>query len=566
MKKIYMLLITVIFVASCSLDEVAYKTDEAHVKDAQTSESLLLGIYERLGSDGIYRNNLPFVFGLATDETKMAGSGLSSNDSVNSSNAFNTSSSHVQLTWQVLYSAVYYANYFIDLMAEKIPTFTSKDQEKCEYYLAEAKALRALLYFELVRWYGNVPLVLSPDESYRKPEEFVQADPVRVYEQIEKDLKEAIEVLPYAQEDKVRNDNSFRISKGGALGLLTKVYATWAGYPLKDETKWECAAAVADSLISSGQHGLLDDFAQLWKNSGSNKWDPEESLLELSYWSPLTTEASCGRVGVVNGVLAESGGLTGGKHSRTVKSKIHPTFLMNWKDYDKDLRFGLTYADYRYAASGKRGITRKKIDGVETDITFLMSWLGHETHPDSWNATWRFGACYDLTNRKWDTEIYVPAENNQVNSNYSNVNWYLLRYADVLLLYAEALNEVNNGPTAEAYEAINMVRRRGFGHDVATTSAEADLEAGLSYEEFREAIINERSWELAGEGHRRTDLVRWGIYYEKIKETYDSLADWYDRAQDYFIAGEYTTKNKHELLPIPQREVDLCGYKQNPGW
>lgn len=568
MKKIYLLLTILTYAlapVSCSLEEVAFKPDEHDVTDAYTAESLLLGIYSKLGTDGIYRQNLPFIFNLPNDESKTSGETLTA-QRTESSNAFTASSSYVQATWKALYDAVYSANYFLDLMEKKMPGFTQKDQQQCEYYVAEAKALRALLYFELVRWFGNVPLVLSPQESYKKAEEFSQAAPADVYIQIEKDLKEAAGVLTYYNEDNVRKDNSFRISKGGVLGLLTKVYVTWAGYPLKDESKWELAALTAQELIDEGPHGLLGDYEQLWHNSGSNTWDPKESLLELSYWSPLSTTESCGRVGMTNGVRATQGGLRGGNHTHSVFYNFHPTFLTKWPDYENDLRFGLTYADYSYTKEGRKAITKKKVDGVsDTDITFLMAWQWKDTHKD-WKANWRFESCYLLTNRKWDTEIYVPDYNNQVNSNYSNVNWYLLRYADVLLLYAEALNEWKKAPTAEAFNAVNMVRRRGFGLGVNTPSELADLPSDLDYVKFQQAIRDERAWELAAEGHRRQDLVRWGIYYEAVMDTYDGLKDWYENAQRYFIGGEYTQKDKHELLPIPQREIDLCGYKQNKGW
>ena len=285
------------------------------------------------------------------------------------------------------------------------------------------------------------------------------------------------------------------------------------------------AADTAKELIESGQHSLLSDFDQLWKNSGSNTWDPKESLLELSYWSPLTTNESSGRVGNTNGVRCVAGGLRNGNHGHNVFYYFNPTFLTGWKDYNMDKRFAITYADYQYKSTGKEMYCLKTVDGVkDSPVSFLMAWEG--THPD-WNESWRTVYSYRLTNRKWDTEIYVPDENYQVDNNYTNVNWYLLRYSDVLLLYAEALNEVSKAPTAEAYEAVNMVRRRGFGLDVNMSSADADLESGLSYEEFQKAVRDERSWELAGEGHRRQDLVRWGIYYETVIDTYSNLGSWY---------------------------------------
>lgn len=525
------------------------------------SETLIMGVYKKLGVDGIYRQNLPFIFSLTTDESKPEGSSLDSHR-VEGSNAFTASSSYVENTWKALYSAVYDANYFIELMDRKIPTFTEDDQAKCAYYVAEAKALRALLYFELVRWFGNIPLVLSTDDAYKAPDEFKQADPHKVYEQIEKDLKDASEVLPYSGETDLRSAPSFRFSKGGVLGLLAKVYATWAGYPLYAEGKWELAADAAEEVINSQKHSLLPDFVQLWKNSASNVWDPSESLIELSYWSPLATSESSGRVGNMNGVRGNQGCLRNNAPGHNVFCYYHPTFLANWKDYSLDKRFAVSYADYQYTANGKEYYVSKKIDNVMTPISFVMALEAEDKDQENWRGTYN----YRLTHGKWDTELYVPDENYNTAANVTNINWYLLRYSDVLLLYAEALNEVNLGPTPEAYEAVNMVRRRGFGLDYTIASDVADLEAGLSYEDFQKAVRDERGWELAGEAHRRQDLIRWGIYVDTVKETYSNLATWHTNGYVYFLGGEHTKKGKHELLPIPQREIDLCGYKQNPNW
>lgn len=547
---------------SCSLEEKVYtQTDESYITDAAMSETLVMGVYRKLGVDGIYKQNLPFIFSLTTDESKPEGSSLTQHRA-EGSNAFNASSSYVEATWKALYSAVYDANYFIELMGRKMPTFSEDDQAKCEYYVAEAKALRALLYFELVRWFGNVPLVLSTADAYKAPEELKQADPNDVYEQIELDLKDAYEVLPYSGEADLRENPSFRFSKGAVLGLMAKVYATWAGYPLYAEGKWELAANAAEEVVTSGKHALLTDFVQLWKNSAENVWDPSESLIELSYWSPLGTDKSSGRVGNINGVRGNQGHLRNNAPGHNVFCYYHPTFLAGWKDYAQDKRFAVSYADYQYTANGKEYYVSKKINDVMTPISFVMALETEEKNQENWRATYS----YRLSHGKWDTELYVPDSNYNTAANVTNINWYLLRYSDVLLLYAEALNEVNLGPTPEAYEAVNMVRRRGFGLDCTVASNDADLEAGLSYEAFQKAIRDERAWELAGEAHRRQDLIRWGIYADTVKETYNNLGTWHTGAATYFLGGEYTQKGKHELLPIPQREIDLCGYKQNPNW
>ena len=152
-----------------------------------------------------------------------------------------------------------------------------------------------------------------------------------------------------------------------------------------------------------------------------------------------------------------------------------------------------------------------------------------------------------------------------INNDKSTVNWYVLRYADVLLLYAEALNEWKGGPTTEAYAAINKVRKRGYTKADGTINKDYSLKEGLDQTAFREAVHKERAYELAFEGHRRLDLVRWGVYYETVQNTYNALKNWWSSAN--YVVYDYTEKRKHELMPIPQREMDLCTqFEQNPGW
>ena len=88
----------------------------------------------------------------------------------------------------------------------------------------------------------------------------------------------------------------------------------------------------------------------------------------------------------------------------------------------------------------------------------------------------------------------------------------------------------------------------------------------MDQEEFRQAIRDERSYELAFEGHRRQDLVRWGIYAQTIRKTYEGLMDWHEQAPNYFVGAQYTIEGKNELLPIPLHDIDLSGFNQNPKW
>jgi hypothetical protein len=199
---------------------------------------------------------------------------------------------------------------------------------------------------------------------------------------------------------------------------------------------------------------------------------------------------------------------------------------------------------------------------------------------------------------------------------YFGLNWPLIRYSDVLLMYAEAENELN-GPTANAYNAVNAVRRRGYGKPINTSDALIDLPAGLSKSAFFNAIVKERSLELASEGHRKYDLIRWNLLAQRIADTKVQLAAMAARQAPYdqlplnmyyktgqttlqwagsfyketvllppsgytgvawvgpnitsgIITNQFAAKfqtGKSELLPFPSKELESNrNLKQNPGY
>ncbi len=546
-------LLALIVLGSCSLNEQNFTEVEKdkYVNSAKDAEKVLLGVYRSMTNEGLYRYHLSLLFTLPTDLAKCEGSSTNGFRLV-PANAYTSTQDEVRATWKELYSAIYNANDFLENLSSKVDTYNDVDKKLATVYMAEARCLRALYYFELLRWYGHITLTTKTSASQESPKTFEQTAPDSVYRFIEADLKYAVQNLPYASDDQLRSDNSFRMSKGAALGLLTKVYATWAGYPVHDESKWEEAAKTAKVLIESGKHHLLTDYEQLWKNTCNGKWDSAESLIEVSFYSPSITgrgtEDASGRIGKWNGVSAS--GIKGIRNA--ANWRVIPTFLGSWPNHANDKRWAISFADYRYTAKGKQTLSNQG--------TFEESFA--EDAKDELKRSYANNICPG----KWDTEKYVEENNYLVDANLSNVNWYVLRYADVLLLYAEALNEWHKRPTAEAYTAINMVRRRGYGLPVATPSSVCDL-SGLDYASFQQAVRDERAYELAFEGQRRQDLVRWGIYYQSIKKTEQDLVNWYSEGATYYICSEFTQEGKHELLPIPQRDLDLLPkYQQNPKW
>ena len=542
MKKIIYSILSSLLLVSCSLDDHSYVEVEKKnfMRNASEAETVLLGVYENMTESALYGYQLSLLFTLGTDQAKVQGTNLDSFREV-PSNSYPTTASQVMSTWEALYNAVSCANDFIERLSVAVDNFPDDEKNLAAVLMAEARTLRALYYFELVRWFGNIVLMKSTQESRLHPSLYTQASPQEVYEFIEDDLTYAIRILPYESDDTYRKNKQYRISKAAAIGLLTKVYATWAGYPVCDESKWQKAAATARQLVESGKHGLLDDFEQLWKNTSNGIWDSTESLMEVSFYARVTSSGDAvGRIGKWNGV---KGVQIDTDYIRMDSYwSVVPVFLSKWKtSQPSDIRWALSFADYTYNSKKQQ----------------VKIWDGHtfedamKAEPDSEGRLKLVG----LYPAKWDLIKY--ADTYLSDANYTNTNWYLLRYSDVLLLYAEALNELNNAPTPDAYVAINKVRRRAGLPELS----------GLSYEEFRQAVRDERSYELCFEGHRKQDLIRWGIYYETIKQTRLEMTGWHEEALDYYLVGEYTVKGKHELLPIPQRELDLMeNCVQNPNW
>mgnify|MGYP002231241659 FL=1 len=174
----------------------------------------------------MYGYYLSILFNLGTDISQVEGSG-NENFRIIPTNSFPTTQSEVQQTWAALYTGIYRANDFLERISNKIGSYTTTDKKLATLYIAEARALRGMFYFELVRRFGNVVLMTSTQMSNQNPATYVQSAPEKVYEYIEDDLLYACDILPYATDDQYRESNDYRFSKGAALGLLTKVYATW---------------------------------------------------------------------------------------------------------------------------------------------------------------------------------------------------------------------------------------------------------------------------------------------------------------------------------------------------
>jgi hypothetical protein len=288
-----------------------------------------------------------------------------------------------------------------------------------------------------------------------------------------------------------------RITKGAIKGLRARIALARGGYSLRQDgtikrgsdyqTYYKIARDETNDIITSAQHSLNPSFKDLWKNQVGSRVvaDPNGELM-FQVTAIGKSASADAKVGYNSGPTvvdpATQNGATG-----TASVFILPTFFYYFDSTDQ--RRDVSCVIYNDTL-GTDGVTFYKRGQPATSI---------------------FDGKY---RREW---LNPPLPAGSYLNNYTGYKWQILRYSDVLLMFAEAENELN-GPTASAYTALNMVRRRGFGKPINTPDASIDV-SGLGKDEFFKAIVRERAYELSGEGIRKFDLIRWNLLATSIAET-----------------------------------------------
>ncbi len=397
-----------------------------------------------------------------------------------------TNNSYLQEIWSACYEGINRANYLEENKAKL--DFAGKDN-----LYGQAYFLRAYYYFELVKFFGDVPLFVDKRLSASDSKTLTRTAKADVYKQIELDLTNAIAALPTTQAEQGR------ITKYAAQALLGKVYLY--------QNKFAEAASMLDNVVA-GPFTLVNDFQSIWLASGENG---PESVFEIQYTNlePFYDWTNPGR-GQGNLAVQSAGirNLTGGSPYAQGWSTNLPT---------QDLAAAYDAGDKRKAAT-ILDIEAYKTANPQFNITYMVA---------PYKNTGLYNQKYHP--RKGETS-------GQVELNYLN-NFRTIRFADVLLMAAEAYNRKPSPDDAKAQQYLNRVRARAFGdqnHNVTATGTA-----------LTDAIWEERRLELGMEGHRFFDLVRTG----KAAQTIEG-----------FVAG------KNEVFPIPQLEVDISGLEQNKGY
>lgn len=480
-------------------------------------QSALNGVYNRLidPNGRMYSKGL-FSYFAISDEA------FYKNISINNLKVmqFDASNLDIGRLWEILYEGINRANYLLEGIGSR--ELTTQDMKAIK---GEALFLRGYYYFLLTSYFGEVPLKLTATTSpNEKPQP--KAPLSDIYEQIERDMK-AAEELVLDINDLGTNE---RISKTGVQAILARVYMKMAGEPLNDTDRYGDALNYCNKVIASGCHELNTDYAQIFINHSQDIIEPKECIWEVGmYGNKIGNVDLAGSVGVENGILCRDQkiGYSGG--AMQIQAKLYNSFEAG------DLRRDWCVAPYYFATDNTTGITSKR--------NYTASQI------------------FNRNPGKWRRE-YETGEKAQ---SYNSTNFPVIRYSDVLLMKAEAINAVKHGPDSEAYEAVNMVRRRAYGVDIMHTAA-CDLVTGMDYTEFLEAVQNERYREFCFEGIRKLDLIRWGIYVQTMNELGREVNA---TGGSYAYAGNAgaNTTARNVVFPIPNTELTVNKLmKQNEGW
>ena len=485
----------ILFCMGCS--DFLEETDQSnftvnnYFKTAEQAESVVNAVYQdlRMSAESDYGGNPYFM----TDfQTGLAGTKVSQNTNINNIRLLtnNSDNRYSESWWNYSYRAIANAN----LAIENIPDIEMGDAQK-KKYLGEAYFLRAYNYFNLVRLFGSIPLILVPVDA-SSPELYPDQAPIdEIYNSIVSDLKEAENSgLQWI-------DESGRASMGAVKSLFANVYLTMAGYPLEGGSEYySLAAAKSKEVIDHGDFSLFSSYADLHRPDTENTG---EHIFMIQYETGI----------------------------------VENPFQSLYLPYNKDISYystetGSIYPVSEFISSYNPG--DKRVEEKEFYYTTYTSNADRSETVD-------LGGYYIYK--------FFDAEAN-LSTATSGLNYPLIRYAEVLLIYAEAQNEAEGIPSTEAYSCINQIRER----------ADLDDLNNLSQEEFRKAVWRERYHELAFENKLWFDMAR--THQVMVLGT----GDFDDYVGHKFTYGP-TLKERELLFPIPTSEIkNNKNLAQNAGY
>ncbi|MGN0188652.1 MAG: RagB/SusD family nutrient uptake outer membrane protein [Candidatus Cryptobacteroides sp.] len=579
--------------ASCSFLDVSPETtmtDTVFYNTPNDIRSELYATYANLRSNGLYGTSIWTIADVRSDIAFPNVNRYSAHIFKHETEEFNITSNNsaTQNHWSHSYRGIVRANTVIEKGEELFG-----DDKDVQTYIQEAKVLRALHYFNLVRTFGDVPLVLDVPNKYSDASDDVRVSVEKVYAQILRDLTDAIDSGLLKNKDNVPTG---RVNLYAAETLLAKVFISLPDetthsaypnvpayndismseeiiqyYPGLTESKWEAAKYYLEDVIAKGGYSLMSNFSDLFKPANKHN---SESIWEVEYrgdqtegigssyytafcpqnYAPRSTPNSNG---YIPAALPNKGG------GSCIPTGYFIDFARKWDSFWPDYTSGPTLFDGGlYSDTRLSDGATKVVGGDILPANDNKDYSQDALHPyDSYTGT-----TFRLTVKGFgdDGKYYCGKYNSGTpyKANDSDDNWYILRYADVLLMLAEAEAHIMGVlPQAELDRTINAVRNRA---GIIPYIADGSSDCGRvldTRDKVLQAIFDERALELAFEGHRWFDLIRSGKavsvmnahfqkYYEAFTSNSGTGVDNYYMKNKKVVIDEYCT-----LFPLPSKEL-----------
>jgi len=435
----------------------SYFTSANFFSNVDEAYMATLGVYQIMSTRDTYGWNVSMIFDADTDILQNQGTGADDWRAIAHYQGISQTTTFFTV-WSQFYIGIDRANVVI----EKIPQMdlytngTPDQKNQLNRMLGEAKFLRGFYYSELVRLWGDVPFKIKSSQAGDNFKSGL-VDRYEIYTQIIKDMQEAALLLPEA------TPTDERINKWGAKAILARVALFAGGYSLRaDETikrpdnykdYYLLAQQQINDIMAQNPYSLNKSYSQVFKNQCQHtNLEPSENIFQVAFYNPAGNEGNSSWVGYFNGPLTTNG--------------IYPTSIGR-SLVPKPFHTSFNAADQRRDFS----IATYSINALGNKIPLLTA-----RQDESWTVA------------KWSREYQT---NSSLERSYTHINWVIMRYSDLLLMRAEVENELNNGPNAIAYDAINQVRRRGFGADVPGSRIGITLgNKGTGYTSAANVVIN----------------------------------------------------------------------------
>lgn len=525
MKKLlyYFSFILLIACISCEKDFLdtsspSKLSSETVFKTSSMAKAGIMGVYGRMTESNVYGQKLSVNWqGFSDIETNQgfaSGTAYNSNTSDQGTGNFYGDPNNQTTRWNVLFQLAELASASVDGVRNS-PILESQ-ASKMKPLLGEALVMRSLAYFELVRYWGDIPFKEGTSKSDLSNVYIGKIDRDIIYASLIKDLTEAVDYLPWLNAD-AEHATVERITKGYAKGLLAKVALFAGGWSLRDGNlfpgkdlehnpnipeangyyvgrvkNWReyyqiASQQTAEVLGSAANpHKLDPDYENIWKTVCGLKQNPHnENLFEIAFGI-----GNNGDIGSLMGYEVAGASKYGSRGFGGTYAGSQAYYFYSFTPEDKRRDVTLSWTNY----------TSANVEGVKSD-------------PLSVNfAKWRI---------YWMSPSYLALHKTATSRVATGVNWILMRYSDIYLMYAEAQSQLNGpdstNPVAQisARQALEKVRERAFG---TGSSKIKEYDAN-----FFEAIVNERAWEFGCENIRKQDLIRWGLLYDRIETMKQTL-------------------------------------------